>query len=231
MTASTSTHTLTRTQRHASRATTTTLLGAGALAGPLYLVTSLTQALTRDGFDLSRHQWSMLAIGGYGWVQIANFALAGLLTIAFAGGLAAALSPGRASTWGPRLVGVYGASLVAAGAFRADPAFGFPAGTPAGPGEISWHGSLHLAAGGIGFICMAIATFVLARRFAEEGHQGWAVGSRIVGVLFVAGFSAVASGGGAPAANLAFTAAVIMLFTWMSAVAVHRYRRAGQARQ
>ena len=34
-------------------------------------------------------------------------------------------------------------------AFRADPAFGFPAGTPDGPGPVSWHGMLHLLSGAV----------------------------------------------------------------------------------
>jgi len=42
---------------------TRSLLGYGILAGPLYIVVALAQALTRDGFDLSRHPWSLLANG------------------------------------------------------------------------------------------------------------------------------------------------------------------------
>jgi hypothetical protein len=41
---------------------TRSLLGHGVLAGPVYVVASLTQALTRDGFDLTRHSWSLLAL-------------------------------------------------------------------------------------------------------------------------------------------------------------------------
>ncbi|HZA19988.1 MAG TPA: DUF998 domain-containing protein, partial [Actinomycetota bacterium] len=35
----------------------------GILAGPIYIATSLIQALTREGFDLTRHPWSLLANG------------------------------------------------------------------------------------------------------------------------------------------------------------------------
>ncbi|MEN3309228.1 MAG: hypothetical protein V7603_5430, partial [Micromonosporaceae bacterium] len=34
---------------------TRSLLGYGVIAGPGYVVVSLVQALTRDGFDLRRH--------------------------------------------------------------------------------------------------------------------------------------------------------------------------------
>ena len=51
---------------------TRSLLGYGVIAGPVYIAVALAQALTREGFDLGRHAWSMLANGGPGWIQIAN---------------------------------------------------------------------------------------------------------------------------------------------------------------
>ena len=119
---------------------TKTLLACGVVAGPLYVLVSLTEALTRDGFDLVRHQWSLLSDGDLGWIHITNLVVTGLMTIAFAVGLRRALRPGRGATWAARLVGVYGASLVGAGVFRADPALGFPR-------ELrkAWHGSVGTA--------------------------------------------------------------------------------------
>jgi hypothetical membrane protein len=105
---------------------TRSLLGYGIVAGPLYVLVSLTESLTRDGFDLRRHAWSLLSNGPYGWVHIATFVVTGLMTVAFAIGLH---RTGR-STWAPRLIAGYGLSLVAAGVLRADPALGFPPGTP-----------------------------------------------------------------------------------------------------
>jgi len=32
----------------------------------------VTQALVRPGFDPTRHAWSLLANGDWGWIQIAN---------------------------------------------------------------------------------------------------------------------------------------------------------------
>ncbi|MEV4299806.1 DUF998 domain-containing protein [Microbispora rosea] len=203
---------------------TRSLLGYGVIAGPVYVGVSLTEALTRDGFDLTRHAWSLLANGDLGWIHIVNFVLAGAMTLTFAAGLRRAQGGG----WAPRLLTVYGLSLLAAGAFRADPAGGFPRGVPAG--EVSWHGIAHLASGGIGFACLVAACFVLARRFARRGRAAWAWGSRATGALFAAGFLAVASGAGSGAgaawANLAFTGAVVLGWAWISAVAVHAYRNA-----
>jgi hypothetical protein len=200
---------------------TRSLLGYGAVAGPLYVVVSLAQAVTRDGFDLTRHQWSLLSNGSLGWIQITNFVLTGLMTMAFAVGLRRA-GCGR---WAPRLIGVYGLGLVGAGIFRADPALGFPPGTPAGPANVSWPGILHFVCGGIGFSCLIAACFVLARRFAAEGRRSWAVYSRVTGALFLAGFVSVATGAGSAWANLVFVGSVLVVWAWLTAVAVHLYHR------
>jgi hypothetical protein len=204
---------------------TRSLLGYGIIAGPMYVLISITQALTRDGFDLRRHQWSLLANGSFGWIQTANFVLSGAMIIAAAVGLRRSLHTGRGSMWGPRLIGGYGLSMMAAGVFRADPALGFPVGTAEGPGQISWHGMAHFAAAVLGFACLGAACFVLARRFAVEDRRPWAVGSQLVGAVFLMGFAAVASSGGSEAANLAFTAAVIMVCGWVTAVSIDRYGR------
>jgi hypothetical protein len=202
---------------------TKSLLGYGVIAGPVYIVVALAQAVTRDGFDLARHQWSLLSNGANGWIQIANFVVTGMMVIAFAVGLHRALEPGRGARWAPRLIGVYGASLIAAGIFRADPALGFPVGAPEQPTAISWHGMLHFASGGIGFTCLAIACFILGSRYSAEGRRGWAAFCRLTGAVFLVGFAMVASSGGNRAANLAFVAAIILVWTWMTCVAVDRY--------
>lgn len=203
---------------------TRSLLGYGVLAGPFYVVVSLAQALSREGFDLGRHSWSLLANGSLGWVQVANLVVTGLMTVAAAAGVRRALRGAPGGTWGPRLLGGYGVALVAAGAFRADPADGFPVGTPAGPGVVSWHGLLHLVAGGIGFLLLAAACMLLARAMNARGERGWAMCSRIAGVALLAGFAGVASGEGSPTLTVGFTAAVVLTWAWLSALAAHLYR-------
>lgn len=199
------------------------LLACGAAAGPVYVLVSLAHAVARDGFDPTRHSWSLLALGSLGWLHIITFELTGVLVLALAVGLRRALRGGSAATWAPLLLGAYGASLLAAGGFRADPAFGFPPGTPDEPAAPSWHGTLHLAAGGIGFICLFAACLVVARRFAAERRTDWAWCSRLTGVLLLAGFAAVASGSpGWPV--VAFTVAVVVTWAWLSALAISTYR-------
>ena len=203
---------------------TRSLMGYGIIAGPCYIAVSLTQALTRDGFDPTTHAWSLLANGTHGWIQVANLILTGLMTIAAAIGAHRALTPGRARRWAPALITVYGTSLVTAGIFRADPAQNFPAGAPATP-TVTWHGGLHLATGGVGFLCLIAACLVLAGRFTREGRTRLAWFSRGTAVIFAAGFAGIASGSHGPT-TLAFTAAIIVVWAWLSTVSLHLYRTA-----
>ncbi|PDP84946.1 hypothetical protein CQJ94_24725 [Glycomyces fuscus] len=145
------------------------LLLAGALAGPLFFASAITQMLTREGFDITRHPISQLSTGDLGWIQILTFVLAG------AGALALAVGAGRTLTEGvgrralPVLVGVFGAGLVAAGVFTMDPEKGFPAGTPEGPvAQMSWHGIAHSAAAAVAFTALAVAAVVMTVRCARR---------------------------------------------------------------
>jgi hypothetical membrane protein len=203
---------------------TRSLLGYGVIAGPVYVAAAVAQALTRDGFDISRHAWSLLSNGELGWIQVTNFIVTGLMTVAAAVGLHRALVSGPGRTWAPLLVGGYGMGLIGAGIFRADPAQGFPAGTPQ-PTTVSWQGMLHFTVGGIGFLCLVAACFVLANRFAADGQRGLAWFSRVTAIVFLAGFAGIASGSPGPT-TLAFVAAVLIVCTWLTTVSVRFYRTA-----
>ena len=177
---------------------TRALLCCGVLAGPIYIAVGLVQALTREGFDLTRHDLSLLANGRLGWVQITNLVVTGLMTIAAAVGIRRSWRGVRGGTWAPLLLGLYGAGLVAAGIFVADPTLGFRPGTPNGPGPVTWHGLLHFVAGGIGFLGLIAACFVVASHFSADRRPGWAAYSRVTGVVFFVGFVGIASGSGNP---------------------------------
>ncbi|MEV0823184.1 DUF998 domain-containing protein [Nonomuraea rubra] len=202
------------------------LLGFGVLAGPMYVTVALAQAFTREGFDLLRHPWSFLANGDLGWIQTLNFVLTALATIAAAAGMRRALAPGRGARWAPVLIGAFGAGMIGAALFPADPAMGFPAGTPEGPGAITLSGTLHMAVGGVGFLCAVAACYVLASRFARDGRKGWAWYSRVTGTLFLGSFTGIASGGGIAWSNLAFVAGIVALWSWMSLVSLDLSRSA-----
>ena len=79
---------------------TRALLACGVVGAPLFVVASLVQSSTRDGFDLKRHPFSMLSLGEHGWIQITNFVVCGLLFIACGVGMRRALRSGKGRTWG-----------------------------------------------------------------------------------------------------------------------------------
>ncbi|MEU5722690.1 DUF998 domain-containing protein [Micromonospora sp. NPDC047738] len=164
-------------QARATRAVpAATLLAGGIAVGPLFAVVAAAQVLTRDGFDLSRQPLSLLALGEYGWIQIANFVVSGLLALAGAAGLRRALRGGAAGTWGPVLVAVFGVGMIVAGVLRADPSMGWPAGAPEGsPETMSWHSAGHGVGAMLAFGSLTAACLVFARRFLRLGARGWAL--------------------------------------------------------
>jgi hypothetical membrane protein len=216
------THDLTTPRARAGTPTTRALLAGGAVAGPLFIIVGLLQAVTRDGFDLRRHPLSLLSNGDLGWIQIANFVVTGLLFAAAAVGMRRVMHPGRGGTWGPLLVGVVGVGMVAAGVFVADPADGFPPGTPPGrPDTLSWHSALHFLVAGLAYLSLIAASFVFARRFAGLGQRGWAWYSLATGVVFLAAWLALFARPEQDAVNLAYAAAALHAHGWVSVIAAH----------
>jgi hypothetical protein len=206
-------------------AVTRSLLGYGLLAGPFYLIAGLIEASTRSGYDLARHDLSLLANGPLGWIHITVLVLTGVMTIAAAFGMRRAMAGQLGGAWGPRLVAGYGFGLVAAGVFVADPMNGFPLGTPdTRPAHPSVHGSLHIVAGGLAFLCLIAATFVFARAFARSGENRWAWFSRITGLVFAAGFAGLTTGSSSAPIILGFWAAIALAFAWLAAVSLRLYR-------
>ena len=192
------------------------LLTGGVLAGPIWVTVALAQGLTRDGFDFRRHPVSVLSNGDLGWLQIANFVAAGLLCVGAAVALRRVRHPGLGPRTGPWLIGQYGVGLVLSGVFVADPLDGFPAGTPAGPGEVSWHGLAHFAAGAVAFTALIGACLVAGRRFGRRGERWWAAYSAGTGVFFAAAWLALIGSGGHPAAMIGFGLAVVAGWAWVS---------------
>jgi len=198
---------------------TKALLICGVFAGPLYGIVGAIQLLTRPGFDVRYNMLSQMSLGDQGWIQVANFLVSGLLVVAGAVGMRRALGSSPASTWGPRLVGVYGLGLIAAAIFSADPGFGFPPGTPAGPPTtMSTHSLLHFVSALFGFFAVIGACVVFARRFAKLGQRGWATFSVVTGVFFLVAFLGTASGSGGVTFTLALWGALALAWVWLSAV-------------
>ena len=200
------------------------LLACGIVAGPFYVAVGAFEMLARPGYDIRRHALSLLSNGEWGWVNIAMFVISGLLTLAGAFGMRRVMRGSRGGTWGPLLIGVYGLGLISAGIFTADPALGFPPGTPGDAHSISWHGFMHFVSGAIGFLGLIAACFVFARTFAAFEHRGWAAYSIATGLIFFAAFFGIASGSQQSPATvafvtIAFSVAVALAWTWTSIMA------------
>jgi hypothetical membrane protein len=170
------------------------LLACGVVGPPLFVVALLVEGATRPGYSVWRNLGSQLATGPYGWTQIVNFIVCGLLVCARAAGLRQAFRSGRGSTFGPALLGVWGLALITAGVFVTDPALGYPPGTPeTAGGPKTLHGTIHGFSGLVAFVSVTVAAFVLARRFAAEpdgAGKAWARYSVVSGALVLAFFFA-----------------------------------------
>jgi hypothetical protein len=205
---------------HAADPLTRALVTAGIVAGPLFVVIGLAQALTREGFDLMRHPLSLLSLGELGWVQIANFIVAGVLMFAFAIGTRRSLGDGPGRVWVPILFGLYGFGLVVGGAFTADPALGFPIGTPDGyPTEWTFHGTVHAFAPPLAFLALVAVTWVAARRLAWQGLRAAAAWSRVIGVVCL--LLCLPFG---PATSIRLFMGVALGFAWITAYGISLLR-------
>jgi Protein of unknown function (DUF998) len=183
------------------------MLFAGIVAGPLYVVVSLIEVVSRDGFDPRRHAWSQLANGDLGWIHSTTLIVSGLLVVLGALGWRPAL---RSRAW--IFLAVYGLGMVVAGLFPADPGNGFPPGSPATT-ELSASGLVHFAAGAVGFPCLVAACFLVARHLLPRF-------SRLTGTVFGLAFLALVAGGGQAWSLLTFTAAVILASAWITVVSM-----------
>lgn len=210
--------------------TTTRALSAGLVAGPLFTILLLVQFAVRDGFDITHHPLSLLALGDAGWIQVFNFVASGLLTIAFALGVRRAIYPGHTATWGPILLAVYGLGLVVAGIFTADPALGFPPGTPDRiPDTFTVHGTIHAFAPPIAFTALIVACLVFARRFRSERATAWVGYSMATAIIALVLVVQVPPDG----ASLRLAAGAVIGWVWVTALATRLLsarRHAGERR-
>jgi len=195
-----------------SHSLTRRLLLCGAIAGPLFLFTVLIQDYTRPGFDPRLDPLSLLSLGDWGWIQMVNFALAGVLNLLYAVGLWRQLHPGRAGTWGPILIGAYGFGLLVVSIFRTDPTNGFPPGVAAAT-QPSWHGAIHALGGLFVFVMLSAALTIFVRLFLAWKQRGWAfyclASAVLILFIFFTGFT-----------NAALVARTLRLATfigWMAA--------------
>jgi hypothetical protein len=205
------------------------LLTAGMLAGPLFTILWIIESVTRTDYDPLRHPVSSLALGEFGWMQIANFMIAGLLSIAFALGLWFARRSQKGSIWGPLLVAIWGMGLLGAGVFITDPVSGYPPGTPNMLQVSTPAGALHDQLSLVGFAALTAACFVFRYRFAARGERGWAFYSLMTGILFPIGIVLASAAFSQNASLVAFGGLIQRItitlgWTWLTLLAIHVLR-------
>jgi hypothetical protein len=183
----------------------------GAVAGPLFLFIVLIQDYMRPGYNPRIHPLSLLSLGKWGWIQILNFVVAGVLNLYYARGLWKRLDGRIASIGAPLCVGIYGLALIVVGLFPTDPADGFPPGSIASAAP-SWHGMVHALGALFVFIPLAISLVMFWRFFASEHQPGWASYAIVSAIIIVALFF----GGVSSPLRLARMLRLATLVGWMA---------------
>ncbi|GAA1319885.1 DUF998 domain-containing protein [Pseudonocardia xinjiangensis] len=206
---------------------TRALLACGAVAGPVYVTVAMAEALTRDGFDLTRHRFTALTAGDLGWIHKSNMLLVGMLTVLFAVGAARLLRTGQGAVWGPRLLGLFGVAYVIGGALTADPLAGFPPGAASEMVQTTWQGAAQNASRGASTALLIAMSVVIARHFATTGRRGSAWFYALYGAAVPVAFAALIAVNSA-VGNYPYAIAVVFLVTpwiWVTILAVHLYGR------
>jgi hypothetical protein len=131
----------------------------------------------------------------------------------------------RRAYWAGGLAGGYGVCLVISGLLPPDPMDGFPPGTPAGmPTTMSASGAAHMVFGMIAPLLFTAAMFVVAGWWKRRGDRGWAVYSRVSGIVLVVGFFSGAFMPSVELGVLTFWIAVVAAWAWLALTAVRFYR-------
>jgi len=206
---------------------TRALLACGVVAGPMYVMVTMAQALTRDGFDLRQHRFSWLTAGELGWIHQSNMVLVGVLTVLFAVGVRQVLRTGRGAVWGPRLLVLFGVAYIIGGLLRADPVAGFPPGTTPEMVHTTWHGAVQNASRGASTLFLIAANLMIAMWFAAEGRRAWAL---FYGAAFPVVFAALTAVGFAIGGNPIAPAFLATPWIVVTALAIHLYQREAKRR-
>ena len=154
---------------------------AGTLLFPIiYLI----EGATRPGYNAWQQAISALSLGPDGWIQQADFALCGVSVLWSAFVWRKILKGGVCATWYPLIRGIEGVGLIAIAIFSQDPGYGYPPGTPVGPGLSTLGGTLHLTFTIMIVQAMSLALFIIARRFwRNPNFRGWTSFSVACGLL------------------------------------------------
>ncbi len=206
------------------------LLRCGVAAGPIFVAVFLLDGAVRDGYRPLRHPVSSLGLGPRGWIQAANFAVAGTLFVAGAAGLARAGDAVASSRAAPALIGAAGAGLIVAAVCTTDPVSGYPPGTPDALTQPSRAGTVHNLAAIPVFTGLPAAALACGWRSWRAGQRRFSVYSAGSAVAMLTTMALAGAGfrqsprlvnlGG-----LFQRVSIITGFAWLSALSAQALRR------
>jgi hypothetical protein len=207
------------------------MLRCGLAAGPVFVAVFLAEGAVRAGYSPLRHPVSSLALGSRGWIQAANFAVAGTLLLAGAAGLSRVAEPAVAGRAGPALIGAAGAGLLGSAAFATDSISGYPPGTPDAIGHPSRTGTIHNLCGIPVFLGLPAAALSYGWRSWRTGERRFGLYSVGTAVIMLAAMVVADAGfGQSPRlvnlVGLFQRASIITGFAWLTAVFARTLRRA-----
>jgi hypothetical protein len=115
-------------------------------------------------------------------------------------------------------------AYICSGLFPADPMIGFPPGTLSQ--ATTWHGTLQMASRVVSGAALFATTLVIARWFTAQRLWTWAWFSLAVPISGAAYELLGVAGVDTSTRYLAFLVPGILIWVWISALAMHLYRRA-----
>ena len=150
---------------------------AGILA-PLFFVSVFTlDGIFQHDYDAFKMHISALSLGPYGWIQIGNFMIFGLLLFLFSWNVLKEFNAQKRSKTGPVILLITSICFFLSGPFVMD-----PMGTP--QNEMTLHGIIHGLLGGIVFILMPVTCFVFYFQYRlDSSHRNFNRWSLMLGIL------------------------------------------------
>jgi hypothetical protein len=154
---------------------------AGLIGSVTFVAVFTIEGLLRPGYDPASMYISALSLGPRGWIQIANFMVAGALIVLFARGIAARFGGSLGTTF----ITLIGIGLFASGPFVMD-----PVGTSFF--QMSGHSKLHYLFGAVVFSLAPASCFVffwyLGRAPGWRMFRWWTLALglvMVVGIFFL----------------------------------------------
>ncbi|HPO60612.1 MAG TPA: DUF998 domain-containing protein [Exilispira sp.] len=136
---------------------------AGVFAPLIFCLSFTLQGILREDYDPVKMYISALSIGKYGWIQIVNFILFGILLFIFSVSLLRDAKKSNTTMTGPILLIICSVCFFLSGPFVMD-----PIGTVSS--NITIHGTIHGLLGGIAFLLMPIICFVFYYFMKNESN-------------------------------------------------------------